>query len=252
MRSFTAPTGWPDQGLAVDVAAHAGSLVAVIFWLRRDVAALAGAAAAAAVGRAHEGRRLLGHLLAASVPACAAGAALAAWGGEGLRGLETIAWTTTLGAVLLYVADRFAPARRRLAAMTLRDALLVGCAQALALVPGTSRAGITVTAARALGYARLDAMRFSMLLSIPVILGAGGLQAFELAAAGGDPGRWRDLALAAAPLGRRRIRRREPPDALARARELRALRRLSAGARPRAAGCGISLIARRGGATVGA
>ena len=190
--------GWPDQGLAVDVAAHAGSLVAVVFWLRRDVAALAGAAAAAAFGRAHEGRRLLGHLLAASVPACAAGAALSAWSGDGLRGLETIAWTTTLGAVLLYAADRFAPARRRLAAMTLRDALLVGCAQALALVPGTSRAGITVTAARALGYARLDAARFSMLLSIPVILGAGALQAFELAAADGDPGRWRDLALVAA------------------------------------------------------
>ncbi len=191
-------TDWPDQGLAIDVAAHAGSLAAVLVYFRREVAALAGAGVALLTGRGHEERRLLLLLIAASVPALAAGAAFNAWAGDLLRGLAVIAWTMTLGAVLLYVADRFAARGRGLDALGLRDALLIGFAQALALVPGTSRAGITITAARALGYARTDAARFSMLLSIPVILGAGALQTLDLA---GDPGRWRDAALVAALSG---------------------------------------------------
>lgn len=192
-------TGWPDQGLAIDVAAHAGSLAAVLAWFRRDVAGLAGAGLAVLRGRAHPDRRLLWMLATASLPAVAAGALLNAAAESLFRGLEVIAWTMTLGAVLLYAADRLGARVRRLDSLGLRDALLIGAAQAFALVPGASRAGMTVTAARALGFARTDAARFSMLLSIPVILGACALQAFDLTDAGGAP--WRDVVLAAALSG---------------------------------------------------
>ena len=189
-------TDWPDQGLAVDVAAHAGSLAAVLVYFRRDAVELAGAGAAVLAGRPHRGRRLFGLLCAASVPALAAGAAVSALAGDSLRGLAVVAWTMTLGAPLLYAADRFGARSRRLDGMGWRDAVLIGLAQALALVPGTSRAGAAVTAARALGYGRVEAARFSMLLSIPVILGAAALQGAELAAAG-DAGRWSDALFAA-------------------------------------------------------
>lgn len=188
--------GWPDQGLAIDVAAHGGSLAAVCVYFRRDVAGLAGAGVAVLIGRPHGQRRLFWLLAAASVPALAAGALLNAWAADLLRGLAAIAWSMTIGAVLLYAADRFAARRRRLDSMGFGEALLIGCAQALALVPGTSRAGAVMTAARAFGYARPDAARFSMLLSIPVILGACALQAVELAGAGAS-GRRADAALAA-------------------------------------------------------
>lgn len=193
-------TGWPDQGLAIDVAAHVGSLAAVLVWFRRDIGGLARAALSVLRGRAHPDRRLLSMLAAASVPALAAGALLNAAAENLFRGLEVIAWTMTLGAVLLYAADRLGARARRLDSLGLRDALLIGAAQACALVPGASRAGMTVTAARALGFARTEAARFSMLLSIPVILGACALQALDLAAAGaGAP--WRDAVIAAALSG---------------------------------------------------
>jgi undecaprenyl-diphosphatase len=173
-------TGWPDQGRAVDVAAHVGSLGAVLVYFRRDVAQLTAAALALLRGRDHPQRRLLLLLLLATVPAVLAGAALSAWS---MRGVEIIAWTMTLGAVLLYLADRFGPTTDTIGDLRWRGALAIGLAQVLALVPGTSRAGITMTAARLLGLARDEAARFSMLLAIPVILGAGLLEGASLMAA---------------------------------------------------------------------
>jgi undecaprenyl-diphosphatase len=174
-------TGWPDQGRAVDVAAHVGSLGAVLVYFRRDVAALTAAALALPRGREHPQRRLLLLLVLATLPAVVAGAALSAWS---LRGVEIIAWTMTLGAVLLYLADRFGPTTDSIGDIGWRGALAIGLAQVLALVPGTSRAGITMTAARLLGLARDEAARFSMLLAIPVILGAGALEGKALVEAG--------------------------------------------------------------------
>ena len=174
-------TGWPDQGRAVDVAAHVGSLGAVLVYFRRDVVALAAAALALPRGRDHPQARLLLLLALATVPAVVAGAALSAWSLP-LRGVEIIAWTMTLGAVLLYLADRFGPMADTIGDLTWRGALAIGLAQVLALVPGTSRAGITMTAARLLGLARDEAARFSMLLAIPVILGAGALEGAALLA----------------------------------------------------------------------
>lgn len=176
--------GWPDQGLAIDVAAHVGSLVAVLAYFRRDIARVVAGALAIALARAHPDRRLAWLLLVATVPALVAGAALNEAAETAFRSLAVIAWTMTAGAVLLYLADRLGARARECAAMRVPEALLIGLAQALALVPGTSRAGITMTMALALGFARTEAARFSMLLSIPVILGAGALQTVALVAAG--------------------------------------------------------------------
>ncbi len=189
---------WPDQGLAIDVAAHVGSLAAVLLYFRRDITTLAGAGIAILTGKAHEQRRLLWLLIVASIPALAAGALINAWAGNLLRGLEVIAWAMTAGGILLYAADQWTSQHRTLEVMRFSDGLVIGCAQMLALVPGSSRAGVVIIAARALGFTRVEAARFSMLLSIPVILGAAALQAMDLASAD-VPGRWAD-ALAAAAL----------------------------------------------------
>ncbi len=191
-------TDWPDQGLAVDVAAHVGSLGAVLVYFRRDVAQLAAATLAIGIGRAHAEKHQVWLLLVATIPALAAGALLSDAAETIFRDPAVIAWTMTIGAFLLYFADRLGGAGRDLTSMSMRDALWVGLAQTLALVPGTSRAGITMTMARALGYRRTEAARFSMLMSIPVILGAGALQGAKLVAAG-DPLLTGD-ALAAAAL----------------------------------------------------
>lgn len=189
-------TDWPDQGLAIDVAAHVGSLGAVLVYFRRDIARLSAATIAIGAGRDHPERRLVWLLIVATIPALAAGALLSDLAETVFRDPAVIAWTMTIGAVLLYIADRMGGTRREIGAMTVRDAVWVGLAQALALVPGTSRAGITMTMARALGFSRTEAARFSMLMSIPVILGAGALQGAKLVAAG-DPLITGDALLAA-------------------------------------------------------
>ena len=177
-------TGWPDQGLAIDVAAHVGSLGAVLLYFRRDVGELVAALPSLFGGRAHRRRHLLLLLLVATLPALAGGAAMAALAGDALRNPEVIAWTMTLGALLLYAADRLGGVTRGVDDLGWRQALAIGLAQVLALVPGTSRAGITMTAGRMLGLARDEAARFSMLMAIPVIAGAGLLEGAKLAAHG--------------------------------------------------------------------
>lgn len=170
-----AVTGWPDQGLAIDVAVHVGTLGAVMVYFRRDLVRMA-----AGIARRDDGGKLALQIAVATVPVVLAGIALFALGAERLRSIEVIGWTTLGFGVLLYAVDRACPARRRLEQMTLGPAALIGLAQVLALIPGTSRSGITMTAARALGFERLEAARFSMLVSIPVIIAAGTLQAVAL------------------------------------------------------------------------
>ncbi len=179
-------TEWPDQGLAVDVAAHVGSLGAVLVYFRRDIARLVLAGLAIVLRREHAEKRQVWLLIIATIPALIAGAALSGYAETVFRDPAVIAWTMTLGAVLLYFADRLGRTEFSAGTMSVRDALAIGLSQTLALVPGTSRAGITMTTARALGYRRTEAARFSMLMSIPVILGAGVLQSAKLVAAG-DP-----------------------------------------------------------------
>lgn len=172
--------GWPDQGLAFDVAVHLGTLSAVVWYFRRDLVALAtGGLRGIAAGRVNVELREIGLLAVATVPALVAGLVLNDFM-DSLRTLPVIATTTILFALLLWVADRRVRPEAAGAVGVWWVALLIGLAQALALVPGTSRSGITITAGLLLGLSRAASARFSFLMSIPVIAGAGLLQVLDL------------------------------------------------------------------------
>ncbi|MEX2647654.1 MAG: undecaprenyl-diphosphate phosphatase [Alphaproteobacteria bacterium] len=190
-------TGWPDQGLMIDVAAHFGSLLAILAYFWRDVVRLAaGLYRLVAADRTDRDGRLALFIAIATLPAVAAGLVIKELAPGGIRSVELIGWTATGFGVLLYLADRYGPTERTMRDLGLGGAFLVGCAQAIALLPGTSRSGITMTAARALGLHRTEAARFSFLLSIPAVAGASLLEGVELAASGDDTLAW-DAALSA-------------------------------------------------------
>lgn len=186
--------GWRDQGLAYDVALHWGTLLAVTAYFRADLAAMA----AAAFRRADSPERRLAWGIAwATVPAAAAGLLLEDYVETLFRSPAPIAAALMTFGLLLWGADRWGARRRPLSAMGLRDCLLIGAAQALAIVPGVSRSGVTLTAALALGLTRSDGARFSFLLGVPVILGAGILKARDLSPAQIDAAFWTGIAVSA-------------------------------------------------------
>lgn len=174
--------GWPDQGLAFDVALNTATMLAVIVYFRRDLRALL---AGVWTGRGEvEGmppRRLAAALAVGTVPVAAAGFAFAGWFETAARDPRLIAITSIGFGLVLGAADRWGARRRDLGGLGLGDALWIGLAQALALVPGTSRAGITLTAALALGFRRPEAARFSFLLAIPVGLLAAAWDGVKIA-----------------------------------------------------------------------
>lgn len=161
--------GWPDQGLGFDVAVHLGSLVAILAYFRRELGPLAqGFLASFAGRRSHEGQ-LVWMLAVATLPAGLAGLLGKDYIEAHLRSAQVIAWATIGFGLLLGLADRRGGGAKTLLQITWPLALAIGVAQALALIPGTSRSGITITAALFLGFSRTDSARFSFLLSIPVI-----------------------------------------------------------------------------------
>lgn len=173
--------GWPDQGLAFDVAVHLGTLTAVVTWYRRDLLQMTRGSVQALQTRViNDDARLAGLVVLATVPAVAAGFLLKDLIETQFRAASVIVATTLGFGVLLGLADWFGRRHRNLAGLGVWHALLVGLAQALALVPGTSRSGITMTAALMLGYRREAAARLSFLMSIPVILGAALLKLKDL------------------------------------------------------------------------
>ena len=131
-----------------------------------------------------------------TIPAALAGLMLGGWIEANLRSPSVIVVTLSGYAMLMIVADRLGKRSRDISGIRVSDALLVGLAQALALVPGTSRSGVTITAAMALGYKRQDAARFSFLLAIPVILLASGYEMMQLLSADA-PVAWTQLGTAA-------------------------------------------------------
>ena len=189
--------GWPDQGLMLDVAVHVGTLGAVALYFWRDLWAMLRGVLRRLGGRRDPGARLALHLIAATVPVVIAGLLMKIYLGTNLRDITVIGWTTLGFGILLYIVDRASMTVRRVDHMGLGGALFIGLSQVLALVPGTSRSGITMTAARALGYERAEAARFSMLLSIPVIVAAGTLEGLDLYESG-DTALTLSVALAAA------------------------------------------------------
>ncbi len=192
-------TGMADQGLVIDVAAHIGTLAAVILYFRRDVAAATVGLGRLLMGRADTpGARLALHLAIATLPVMAAGLALRLLGlTEALRSVTLIGWTTLVFGLLLYRADQTGAERLQAAGWRLPQAVLLGLWQAVALVPGVSRSGIVITGARFLGFARADAARLSMLMSIPTTLVSALLLGAEVAVAG-DGALARDGAIVAA------------------------------------------------------
>lgn len=179
--------GWEDQGLTLDVAVHVGTLGAVAAYLWRDIAGLLGGLARALQGKGIDASaRLAFYLVLGTLPVIAAGYAMNAHYPGGLRSIEVIGWATLGFGVLLWLVDRSSLTLRRMEHLKLLDVMIIGVAQCLALIPGTSRSGITMTAGRLLGLERPDCARFSMLLSMPAIVGAGALKGLELYEAG-DP-----------------------------------------------------------------
>ena len=173
--------GWPDQGLAFDVAVHVGTLSAVVLYYREDLLRMAREwLASLAGGPATDDSRLVWYIGLATIPAGLIGLLAGDFIESELRNLPVIATTTLLFGLLLGVADRRAGPVQGGRALTLPVALGIGLAQALAPVPGVSRSGVTITAALLLGMDRQAAARFSFLLSIPIIASAGALKAWEL------------------------------------------------------------------------
>ena len=177
--------GWEDQGLLVDVMAHLGSLAAIAAYFWRDVASLLGGGLDLLRGRLTPAARMVLLIAAATVPAVVLGIVFKATGFiDAIRGPHIVAWNAILFALLMLLADRWGAQERTATDMTLWSAVGIGLAQALALIPGTSRSGITMTAARSLGFTRPEAARFSFLIGMPAIAGAGLLVLGEAIEAG--------------------------------------------------------------------
>lgn len=173
---------WPDQGLVFDVATHLGTLLAVLVYFRRELREMLAAWLRPAVTentRLH--RSLVVFLALASVPALLVGALASGLVEQHLRDVRVIAWTTLGFGVLLWLSDVLGARTRTIDGMNLRSALVIGLAQVLALIPGASRSGVTITAGRFLGFSPDAAARFSFLLAIPVIAGAGSFGAWRVA-----------------------------------------------------------------------
>lgn len=189
--------GWTDQGLPFDVAVHFGSLGAVCIFFRNDISGLIRGTADVLAGRSETLQARMAWCIGlGTIPAAMAGLLLGGWVAENLRNPMIVVGTLAGYGLLMALVDRFAARDRNISSIGIRDAIIIGTAQALSLVPGTSRSGITITAGRLLGFGRQDAARFSFLLSAPVILLATMYQVVKLIT-GDLPVAWQNLAVAA-------------------------------------------------------
>ncbi len=187
--------GWPDQGLAYDVAVHVGTLAAVVTYFRHDISRLLLAWLESCARRqVSDDARLAWFVLLGTLPAALAGLLLHDVIETWLRSPLVIALTTIGFGLLLGLADWRGRQQRSESTLRFLDVLWIGLAQALALIPGTSRSGITMTAGLALGLTRSAAARFSFLLSVPVIIMAGGYETLKLLQQA-EPVAWDDLLL---------------------------------------------------------
>ena len=180
-----AMTGWRDQGLVTDVMVHVGSLFAILAYFWRDVWQLIlGGLDLLRLDWSTRGRLAL-LIVVATVPAVIFGLFLKTMGlVDSLRSVELVAWNAIFYGLLLLAADRLGPHLKTMEQMTFAPAIAIGMAQALAVIPGTSRSGITMTAARFMGFTRAEAARFSFLLGIPAIAGAGLLTTIDALGSG--------------------------------------------------------------------
>lgn len=172
LRLVPALLSWPDSGAAFTAVLQLGTLLAVVGFFLRDLLRMVVAAANPATRKDFDARLLL-YIIVGTVPIGVAGI-LARHAVEGpLRSILVIASAMIVVGIVMAIVEKTSRHQRPVEAFTLRDALLVGLAQCLALIPGTSRSGITLIAAMMLGYRRDAAARFSFLLSIPAVAAAG-------------------------------------------------------------------------------
>ena len=174
--------GVEDQGLALDVAVHVGTLFAVILYFRKDVAlALGGVRDILRGNLKTDGAKLAILLVIATIPVVIAGLILKVTGlADDMRSIAVIGWAMLGFGVVLYWADQRGKTAKHLRDWTIREAIILGLWQTLALIPGTSRSGATISGARLLGYDREQAARVSMLMSIPTIIASGSLLALDV------------------------------------------------------------------------
>ncbi|MGV6840139.1 MAG: undecaprenyl-diphosphate phosphatase [Planktomarina sp.] len=175
-------TGMPDQGPVIDVAAHVGTLGAVVAYFWSDVKV-----AFFGLGRLIRGKMdtpgawLAFCLIISTIPIVIVGLGFKLLGlDETLRTITVIGWTMLLFGILLYIVDQKALQKRDMGQQTIKDAVMLGLWQALALIPGTSRSGIVITGALQRGFTRAEGARIAMLMSIPTILASGTLASLDL------------------------------------------------------------------------
>ncbi len=171
---------WQDQGLAFDVALHVGSLIAVLYYFKTEIITILKDFFKSLKKRESIGESTLGWaVIVGTIPVGLAGISFNDFISDNLRSPQVIAATTLIFGLALFLSDRNVGKKSEIN-ITIWVGFLVGMAQAIALIPGTSRSGITMTAALFLGFSRVASARFSFLLSIPVIVLAGGLKTIEL------------------------------------------------------------------------
>lgn len=176
-------TGMEDQGLAIDVAVHVGTLFAVILYFRHDVGEALAAVPRLLRGKVDTpGARLALNLIIATIPVVVLGFILKVTGlADAMRSLTVIGWTMLIFGLVLYWTDQKGAQTQKITDWSVKHAVILGLWQAVALIPGTSRAGATISGARHLGYTREDAAKISMLMSIPTIAASGTLLGLDVA-----------------------------------------------------------------------
>lgn len=173
--------GWTDQGIAFDIAVHVGSLLAVLAYFKKDIAQLIhGFFRSLHKGPSDFYSTLSWQLIIATLPIAIVGLIAHDFVATTLRSPLVIAVATIGFGVLLFTSDRYSSHQKNVTQLKWRDIALIGLAQTLALIPGTSRSGITLTAGLALGFDRKSSATFSFLLSIPIIILAGGYEGYKM------------------------------------------------------------------------
>ncbi|MEN8235994.1 MAG: undecaprenyl-diphosphate phosphatase [Pseudomonadota bacterium] len=173
--------GWQDQGLVLDVAVHFGTLGAVMVYFWRDCWSMTTGSLNLLRGKVTPGGELFMKLVVATIPAVVVGAIISYYTDSFLRNVTVIAWASIGFGIILYLFDRFAPTKFSLKHMNFTRSFIIGLIQVLAFIPGTSRSGSTIMAARMLGFNRVEAAHFACLMSIPLIIAAACETLYKLA-----------------------------------------------------------------------
>ena len=183
---FPKLTGLQDQGLAIDVAVHIGTLLAVLLYLKADIKVLfQGLIQAFGFKRRSSAFSLLCYLIMATIPVVLFGFLIKLVNlDESLRSIKIIAWAMLIFGLILYYTDQKNIDIKKTGDWSYRSALIMGFWQALALIPGTSRAGAVISGARLLGFSRQDSAKLAMLMAIPTIIASGALLSVEIIASG--------------------------------------------------------------------